>query len=98
MTDAQNRKFDAEKVAFGSQVSDKLLNEISSGWIATYEIWSIQGDLRRLCRAIIPLENVELLAQMQCTLNQGFWNSSWKLQFPTTISANLHTFCVLRTI
>jgi len=28
---------------------------------------------------------------LQCTLNQGFWNSSWKLQFPITVS-------ILRTI
>jgi hypothetical protein len=98
-TDAQDRKFDAKKERFGSQLSAKLLNEISMGWVATYEIWSIQGGLRRLCRAILlRLENAELLTQMRRTLTQGFWNSSWKLQFPTTISANLRTFCVLRTI
>ncbi|PMD28551.1 hypothetical protein NA56DRAFT_17141 [Hyaloscypha hepaticicola] len=93
-----SRKFETEKDRFGTQPSDKLLGEISSRWIATYEIWSFQGDLHRLCRAIIHLEDAEILAQLQYTLNQGFWNSSRKLQFPTTVSATLHTFCILRTI
>ena len=97
-TNISDRKFELAKEKFDSRVLDKLLREISSGWIATYEIWSIKPDLRRLCRKTIPLAHTEILSQMQCTLNQGFWNSSWKFEFPTTISADLRTFCVLRTI
>ncbi|KAE9374279.1 hypothetical protein N431DRAFT_481528 [Stipitochalara longipes BDJ] len=93
-----SQKFELAKEKFGSKVLDKLLREISSGWIATYEIWSIKGDLRRLCRKTVPLDYNEILSQMQCTLNRGFWGSSWKFEFPTTISADLRTFCVLRTI
>ncbi|CZR57679.1 uncharacterized protein PAC_07568 [Phialocephala subalpina] len=90
-----SKKFDAVR---NSQIHYNLLDEICSGWIATYEVWHIRRQLRRIYRFIISIDDTQTLAQIRCNLHPDFDGSLSKIQFPTTISANVEIFAILRTI
>jgi hypothetical protein len=77
--------------------SEEKLYECSSGWIAQYEIWNLEGNKTvRTTDLRISLDTGEVWRQIQ----QSFWKGerSSQMQFPISIARNTAVFCVLRTI
>lgn len=71
------------------------------GWVARYEIWSVDENPMRKFVTDLKLPESEVHLQMvqsiglHKTKSNGF---SFSLQFPTAISASLRHFAVLRTV
>ncbi|TAQ84117.1 hypothetical protein B7494_g7557 [Chlorociboria aeruginascens] len=85
--------------------SNPLIN-FNKGWIATYEIWNLEGEPRLQHSYRIPLDSTEVSLQLQGFLelkpsgiNHDGWHAArWELHFPTSISSAANVFSVLRTI
>ncbi|ORY05553.1 hypothetical protein BCR34DRAFT_604476 [Clohesyomyces aquaticus] len=77
-----------------------------TGWFARYEIWSIADDPSKIVNLDIPLDSSEVRLQMrqsgwsEKSLNRGYANDSteMKLQFPLSISPDVRSFTILRSV
>lgn len=80
--------------------------DLGTGWTARYEIWSIVGDTSKVIDLKVQLNPEEVKLQMQQSLwrdqnvNEKFnpTDIELKLQFPVSISPDVRTFVVLRTV
>jgi len=78
------------------------------GWIAQYEVWSVDKDAKRLAITQVKLDPDEILLQFQqsCLAEMQTRGGKlvqdakilWKVQFPTAISPDVRTFAILRDI
>jgi len=79
--------------------SHDLLQNVCSGWIARYEVWSVQSQAAADRRADIriPLDTAEIMLQMRQSFRQEYMNG-WKTSFPMVISDDTKSFIILRTL
>ena len=73
-----------------------IIKRACSGWVATYEIWNLRNDRCPTCHLNIPLDDPEVLIQVQHVFKNP--HEMGPLRFPTAISTNIHIFAILRTI
>jgi len=81
----------------------ELLQKLSRGWVARYEIWSLTGESQCIIDHQTGLNSNEVLLQMTQSMcyreeleNDGGRN--WEMQFPLAISADVRMFTVLRSL
>lgn len=79
------------------------LGKFTSGWVARYEIWDIEHDIRLVNRYDIPLEEAEVTLQIQ-QFRAFTWTvhkcreKKLQLRFPTSISSSINILSILRTV
>jgi hypothetical protein len=75
------------------------LGKFTSGWVARYEIWDIEHDIRLVNRYDIPLEEAEVTLQIQ-QFRAFTWTvhkcreKKLQLRFPTSISSNINILSI----
>ena len=70
--------------------------QLCDGWVAKYEVWTLNQELCRLVDVTLPLTRKEV----NLLLRQSFRGDGegWKSSFPLAISDDLHSVIVLRTL
>jgi hypothetical protein len=83
-------------------VSLESLRDLSIGWIARYEIWSLASEIRCTIDHRFSLDSSEVWLQMKQTMCQRETEfdepGGWGMQFPMAISKNARMFTALRTL
>lgn len=82
------------------QFSHFLKDESVTGWMARYEVWTIDGSPKRLLIKDIFLEASEVRLQLLQSLrvDTGVSVPRWKVQFPVTVGSDLQRLTILRTV
>ncbi|OCL03838.1 hypothetical protein AOQ84DRAFT_137126 [Glonium stellatum] len=91
-------KFTQQK---SKDVSLKTLRNLSLGWVARYEIWSLAAEPARIVDHRFSLDSKEVWLQMghsMCNSVEPGEARGWGIQFPMAISASVRMFTVLRTL
>ncbi|MCJ1398403.1 hypothetical protein MMC11_001601 [Xylographa trunciseda] len=73
------------------------LKDACTGWIGRYEMWSIETEPRLLADLSFPLQRTEIWMRIRQAMRRNGMNK-WQVQFPMTISRDLQTFVILRTV
>jgi hypothetical protein len=80
----------------------RTLRDLSTGWIARYEIWSLASEVKCTVDHKFSLDSNEVWLQMKQTMCQREEGSEepsgWGMQFPMAISKNARMFTILRTL
>ncbi|KAH6714527.1 hypothetical protein BKA61DRAFT_673850 [Leptodontidium sp. MPI-SDFR-AT-0119] len=83
-------------------VSLRKLRDLSTGWIAKYEIWALATEPWCTVDHRFSLDATEVWIQMKqtmCQREENFWETGgWGMQFPMAISKDARMFTVLRTL
>jgi ABC-type dipeptide/oligopeptide/nickel transport system ATPase component len=66
------------------------------GWIATFEMFAVDKEIRRVAQLDIPLEDTEIWIQLRQSLHRD--TSSWRTSFPMAISEDAKSFVILRRL
>ncbi|KAF2446087.1 hypothetical protein P171DRAFT_251794 [Karstenula rhodostoma CBS 690.94] len=86
-----------DRLSWTESVSD-MLKRLSPGWIARYQIFSVEEDPELVFEIICPLEQSKLWSQIKQSLwkdGKGTVAEQCRLQFPAAISDSLRRFSVL---
>ena len=70
--------------------------ELCDGWVAKYEVWSLDQGLHRLVDVTLPIKGDEVNLLLRQSLRGDA--EGWKSSFPLTISDDLRSIIVLRTL
>ena len=70
--------------------------QLCDGWVAKYEVWTLNQEIRRLVDVTLPLKSEEV----NLLLRQSFRGDGegWKSSFPLAISDDLRSVTILRTL
>ncbi|KAK8036210.1 hypothetical protein PG993_008824 [Apiospora rasikravindrae] len=71
------------------------MSVLCKGWVAKYELWSIEAEPKVRFSAELPIDEQEILLTLRCWLSHPFPDQFW---FPTAISDNVQSFSVLKTV
>ncbi|KAK7959115.1 uncharacterized protein PG986_003969 [Apiospora aurea] len=71
------------------------LSVLCEGWVAKYELWSIETEPKVRLSAELPIDEQDTLLTLKCWLSYPFPDQFW---FPTAISDNVQSFSILKTV
>lgn len=91
-----SKAFEERWKGLKARESVSRVEDVCRGWVILYEAWSVKTK-SRLTEAQIPLEEAVVWLQMRQSLHE-LDRGDWRTAFPMTISNDLRSVVVLRTL